>query len=123
MALAGDLGAGKTELARAVIRARAGALIEVPSPTFTLVQTYELDDLRIVHADLYRLEEPAEVVELGLEEQLAEAAVLIEWAERAAGYLPAERAGLRLAIAGGSTRSLTLDLPARYASWLPALAG
>ncbi|MGD9510611.1 MAG: tRNA (adenosine(37)-N6)-threonylcarbamoyltransferase complex ATPase subunit type 1 TsaE, partial [Geminicoccaceae bacterium] len=68
--LEGDLGTGKTELARAVIRALAGAPITVPSPTFTILQTYELPGLELGHADLYRIAEPGELIELGLEECL-----------------------------------------------------
>ncbi len=94
--LEGDLGSGKTTLARALIRARAGADIEVPSPTFTLVQRYELPDLTLVHADLYRLSAPEEVEELGLEEALETAAVLVEWPERAADLLPPPTLVLRL---------------------------
>ncbi len=94
--LEGDLGSGKTTLARALVRARAGADIEVPSPTFTLVQRYELPDLVLVHADLYRLTAPEEVVELGLEEALETAAVLVEWPERAAELLPPPALVLRL---------------------------
>lgn len=85
--LSGDLGAGKTVLARATIRAAAGdAELEVPSPTFTLVQNY--DDLsfgRLAHLDLYRLSDSSELGELGLDDALETGAALIEWPERAAG--------------------------------------
>ena len=83
MLLEGDLGAGKSELARAVIRSLAGAEIAVPSPTFTLVQTYELPALEVSHADLYRLGDAGEVGELGLEECWQRGALLVEWPERA----------------------------------------
>jgi tRNA threonylcarbamoyl adenosine modification protein YjeE len=96
VALEGDLGAGKSELARALIRARAGADIEVPSPTFTLVQTYALPGLALTHVDLYRLAAPAEVLELGLDEAAATGALLVEWPERAPGLLPGHRLTLRL---------------------------
>ena len=91
VALEGDLGAGKTELARSVIRALAGEPIPVPSPTFTLLQVYELPGLTVTHADLYRLADPGEVAELGLEEAWTDGVLLVEWPERAGGLLPAER--------------------------------
>jgi tRNA threonylcarbamoyl adenosine modification protein YjeE len=96
VALEGDLGAGKTELTRAVVRARAKAELEVPSPTFTLLQAYELPGLTITHADLYRLADPDELAELGLEEAWRTGAVLVEWPERAGERLPGQRLTLRL---------------------------
>lgn len=82
--LSGDLGAGKSTLARALIRAVAGdPVLEVPSPTFTLVQAYDLR-LPISHFDLYRLSDPEELAELGLDEALETGAALVEWPERAA---------------------------------------
>jgi N-acetylmuramate 1-kinase len=90
--LSGDLGAGKTTFARALIRYLAGdESIEVPSPTFTLIQTYELDDFPIVHADLYRLGGSSELAELGLDDLPEDALVLLEWPDRATGLLPADR--------------------------------
>lgn len=88
--LSGELGAGKSELARALIRARAGAEIEVPSPTFTLLQLYELPGLLLGHADLYRLGDPDEIVTLGLDEVLQRGALVVEWPERAEGTLPGD---------------------------------
>ncbi|MBZ9749179.1 tRNA (adenosine(37)-N6)-threonylcarbamoyltransferase complex ATPase subunit type 1 TsaE [Mesorhizobium sp. CO1-1-7] len=88
LALKGDLGAGKSTLARALIRALADdAGLEVPSPTFTLVQSYDTR-VPVHHFDLYRLSSAAELDELGFEEALAQGAALIEWPERADGYLP-----------------------------------
>ncbi|HAC57091.1 MAG TPA: tRNA (adenosine(37)-N6)-threonylcarbamoyltransferase complex ATPase subunit type 1 TsaE, partial [Rhodobiaceae bacterium] len=84
--LRGDLGAGKTALARAIIQsclAAHGIEEDVPSPTFTLVQTYESPALLIAHVDLYRIEDPSELRELGLSEIADEGVVLIEWPERA----------------------------------------
>jgi tRNA threonylcarbamoyladenosine biosynthesis protein TsaE len=88
IALCGPLGSGKSELARALIRARAGAAIEVPSPSFTLVQDYPIGDLVLRHIDLYRLGAPAELVELGLDAPDADEVWLVEWPERAGGKLP-----------------------------------
>lgn len=109
VALSGDLGAGKTTLARALIRAIADdGRLEVPSPTFTLVQTYAGGRLPVAHFDLYRLADASELDELGLEEAIAGGAVLVEWPERADGRLPARRLDLALAIAGtGRTATVT----------------
>src|SRR3954453_23616082 len=90
--LSGDLGAGKTTFARALIRHLAGdENIEVPSPTFTLIQTYDLPGLTVVHADLYRVAHSAELAELGFDDLPEKALVLLEWPDRAAGFLPADR--------------------------------
>jgi tRNA threonylcarbamoyladenosine biosynthesis protein TsaE len=98
LALAGPLGVGKTAFARAFITALGGEE-EVPSPTFTLVQLYELGDLTLYHFDLYRLERPEEAYELGIEEAFAEGVTLIEWPERLGPLLPPERLDVALAFA------------------------
>lgn len=89
LALQGALGAGKSELARTIIQQVCPDETDIPSPTFTLVQAYESDDNgSLLHFDLYRLAEPGDVFELGIEDAFVEAVCLIEWPERLAGYLP-----------------------------------
>ena len=96
----GPLGAGKSTLARGLIRALTRPDEDVPSPTFTLVQFYETPDLSLAHFDLYRLAGPDEVEEIGLDEALDSGAVLIEWPERLEGRLPADRLDIEIAMAG-----------------------
>jgi tRNA threonylcarbamoyladenosine biosynthesis protein TsaE len=107
VALSGDLGAGKSAFARATIAARLKAAgrpdEDVPSPTFTLVQTYDLGDVALWHADLYRLTDPAEVEELGLEEAFDDAICLVEWPDRLGGALPDRRLDLALGFGPGET--------------------
>ena len=95
--LSGGLGVGKTTLARAVIRARLGQHVEVPSPTYTIVNVYEGG---IWHADLYRLSDLSEVEELGLLDALPDHLVLIEWPERVAEILPPRRLDIALDFSG-----------------------
>jgi N-acetylmuramate 1-kinase len=97
IALSGDLGAGKTAAARAMIRYLAGDdTIEVPSPTFTLAQTYDLPPFPLVHADLYRVNDPSELEEIGLSPLPEGVVALIEWPERAPAALPADRIEIAL---------------------------
>ena len=106
VALQGGLGVGKTTLARAILRAAAGdpALI-VPSPTFTLVEIYDTPAGVFWHFDLYRLEEPEQVFELGWEEARADGVALVEWAERLGTLLPRERLTVTLAMEGDGRRA------------------
>jgi tRNA threonylcarbamoyladenosine biosynthesis protein TsaE len=117
--LSGDLGAGKTHFARAFINALTAAPEEVPSPTFTLVQTYDAavegESVAIWHFDLYRLKSPDETLELGIEEAFGEGISLVEWPDRLGSLKPREHLELSLAIAGdGARQAKLLATPAWY---------
>ncbi|HEU0163363.1 MAG TPA: tRNA (adenosine(37)-N6)-threonylcarbamoyltransferase complex ATPase subunit type 1 TsaE [Rhizomicrobium sp.] len=114
VALWGDLGAGKTTLARAILRA-LGVTGDVPSPTFTLVQGYDTPGLPVSHYDLYRLKEAREIDELGFDDALADGAVLVEWPERAPEALPTDALHVRLSLVDGM-RQARLTGPARWES-------
>jgi len=108
--LSGPLGAGKSTLARALVRALTTPDEEVPSPTFTLVQFYEGPRLSIAHFDLYRLTDPDEAYEIGLDEALDAGAAVIEWPQRLEGNLPPDRLDVEIELtedAGGRTARLT----------------
>jgi tRNA threonylcarbamoyladenosine biosynthesis protein TsaE len=94
--LHGPIGAGKSHLARAFIQTRLGRLEDVPSPTFTLVQTYDTDGPEIWHADLYRVSHPDEVLELGLGDAFSSAICLIEWPDRLGSHTPSDALNLSL---------------------------
>lgn len=96
--LEGDIGAGKTHFARALIQSLLDTPEDVPSPTFTLVQTYETQVSEIWHADLYRLTDPSEVVELGLTDAFDESICLVEWPDRLAELAPVSAVTITFAL-------------------------
>ncbi|MEO0664951.1 MAG: tRNA (adenosine(37)-N6)-threonylcarbamoyltransferase complex ATPase subunit type 1 TsaE [Pseudomonadota bacterium] len=106
--LEGGLGAGKTTFARALIQYLLPSPEDVPSPTFTLVQTYETPDFEIWHCDLYRLGNADELIELGLEEAFETAVTLIEWPDRLGDWQPSSAATLRFDVATDEARLVTL---------------
>ncbi len=127
VALRGDLGAGKSTFARAAIRARLGDdEAEVPSPTFSLVQTYDAAGGSISHCDLYRLDGEDAAAELGLDEALTRGSLLVEWPERAPSFvadLSADRLDITLTEAdGGERRIVRMTGHGRWASRLPRMA-
>ncbi len=106
--LSGPLGAGKTTLARGLVRALTRTDEDVPSPTFTLVQFYQGEHFILAHFDLYRLTRPDEAFEIGLDEALEDGAALIEWPQRLEGQLPLDRLDIEIAIEGeGRSARLT----------------
>ena len=109
--LEGDLGAGKTTLARALIRAGLrNSEAEVPSPTFTLVQSYDgMPFGNLAHLDLYRIEDPDELHELGLDEALETGIAIIEWPQKAHGQLPTPTLAISISIGEGDERSFNID--------------
>jgi tRNA threonylcarbamoyladenosine biosynthesis protein TsaE len=119
VALFGNLGAGKTTLTRGLLQG-LGFDGDVGSPTFPLVQTYEDLQPPLWHVDLYRIEDPEEVIELGLDEARTDAALVIEWPERLGRFLWQDALQLHLAVAPGGERSLTARVPPAWESrWPP----
>ena len=104
--LTGPLGAGKSTLARALIRSLTTPAEDVPSPTFTLVQFYDGAGLKVAHFDLYRLTSAEEAYEIGLDEALDDGAALIEWPERLEGHLPPDRLDIEITIDGDGRHAL-----------------
>ena len=103
--LSGPLGAGKSVLARGLIRALIPSERDVPSPTFTLVQLYDGPRFPIAHFDLYRLTDAAEAFEIGLDEALAHGAAVIEWPERLGDERPRDRLDIAIAVEGEGRRA------------------
>ena len=122
IALWGDLGVGKSTLSRAIIQHLCGADTTVPSPTFTLVQTYKVQspptpDFDIWHMDMYRLNEPDEAYELGIQDAFASACCLIEWADKLGHLLPDNRIDIMMAYDGhDNARTITLYAPDNMAN-------
>ena len=107
-ALFGPLGAGKSVFARSFIQYLIGDNIDVPSPTFTLVQTYESPKGLIRHFDLYRIENPQDVYEIGWEEAMSEGITLVEWPERLETLMPAIRNDIIFEPLSSESRKITL---------------
>ena len=121
VALSGPLGAGKTTLVRGVLAA-LGHAGEVPSPTFAIVQPYDSTSLPIAHADLYRIEDPAELEELGLDDQLFDGALLVEWPVRAGEAAWPQALRLSLQPLPDGRRGLTWVVPGSWEGrWPPPL--
>ena len=118
IALDGTLGAGKTTLARAAVRRLMGHEIDVPSPTFTLVQTYEGPFCEIWHVDLYRIEDPAELDALGLEDAFADAITFIEWPDRLGAALPRSALHVGLSSSDEAGRTVTIAGSSEWAERL-----
>ncbi len=120
VALHGDLGTGKTTFVRAALRS-LGWQDEVPSPTFTLAQVYDVDPLPVWHFDLFRLSHPQEVVELGIEEAFSDGVSFIEWPERLTGQMPSDHLDIILRFA--EDPALRHIVVRGDAPWVQRLAG
>jgi tRNA threonylcarbamoyladenosine biosynthesis protein TsaE len=116
--LSGPLGAGKTSIARGLLAA-LGLAGEAPSPSFAIVQPYAPPEVRlpVLHIDLYRIADPDEIEELGLDEALSDSLLIVEWPERAPGMWP-EALALTLTIEPDGSRALTAEVSAAWkARW------
>lgn len=120
LALTGGLGAGKSTFARALIGARLAALgrrEEIPSPSYTLVQVYDLGDVEVWHADLYRLGGTDELLELGLDEAFARSICVVEWADRLGPAAPPRRLDVALDFVARAGDARTVRLTPRGSRW------
>jgi len=108
IALWGDLGSGKTVFARGFITALVGET-EVPSPTFSLAQSYDGPDFTIWHFDFYRLDDPWEVLELGFNDALVDGVALVEWPDRLGDLLPADRLDIRMTLTKDGRHTARLE--------------
>lgn len=113
--LEGPVGAGKTAFARAFVQACLGRAEDVPSPTFTLVQTYDAPRFEVWHCDLYRLTSADELIELGLEEAFSDAVTLIEWPDRMGDLAPADAQRLTFKVTSDEARELAVEGDERWA--------
>jgi len=125
VALYGDLGAGKTAFCRALISSLAGAPQEVPSPTFTLVQTYDVKPATIWHFDLYRLSGVDEVCELGWDDARSDGIALVEWPDRLEDFLPEDRLDINLTFSddGETVRFALLTFHGEWMARLKSMNG
>ncbi len=126
ISLSGPLGAGKSELARSIIVAANPNETDVPSPTFSLVQTYELaDKTPLWHLDLYRVESPEDAMQLGLDDAFIDAVCLIEWPDRLKKFLPRSTLSIHLNLAYGddsdSVRFADITAPPHWSERLQAI--
>ena len=122
VALSGPLGAGKTSVARGVLAA-LGLVGEAPSPSFAIVQPYDVSEVRlpVLHVDLYRIDDPAEAEELGLDEARHDSALLVEWPERLPAGTWRDALWLTLSPTEDGARALTARVPAAWKDrWPPA---
>jgi tRNA threonylcarbamoyladenosine biosynthesis protein TsaE len=120
LGLSGDLGAGKSVFARALITARlaeGGRHEDIPSPSYTLVQTYDLGPVELWHADLYRLGSAGEVAELALDDAFRDAICVVEWAEKLGSARPARRLDLTLDFVPGRDDARHATLTAHGPGW------
>jgi tRNA threonylcarbamoyladenosine biosynthesis protein TsaE len=115
IALSGPLGAGKTSIARGLLAA-LGLEGEAPSPSFAIVQPYDVPEVRlpVLHVDLYRIEDPDEAEELGLDDARDDSLLLVEWPERLPASAWHDALWLTLAVAADGTRALTARVPTAW---------